>query len=98
DESALIGNFQKSLVHKASTVGTYQRAILIRTDDHHLDLHTFPTRRSSDLDELNRVAESNLPRSRNRIVDVGQGLGAAVECAIDADRKSTRLNYSHLVT
>src|SRR5437762_4441851 len=61
----------------------------------HLDLHSFPTRRSSDLfDEFGR-AEERLTQTRERI-RVGKLSGAVGTHANTLpDRKSTRLNSSH---
>src|SRR6516165_11342881 len=55
----------------------------------HRDLHSFPTRRSSDLED-----------QRHALLDPGPALlrrlaGALVEQNADRDRKSTRLNSSH---
>src|SRR5688500_20162099 len=52
----------------------------------HLSLHSFPTRRSSDLSH----ARPTTPRRR-------RGGDADVEGERPQDRKSTRLNSSHLV-
>src|SRR5438445_8065864 len=53
--------------------------------DHHGDLHSFPTRRSSDLRRRYRLGAHLLERlhARRRLVGVHR------------DRKSTRLNSSH---
>src|SRR5436305_8914342 len=62
----------------------------------HRDLHSFPTRRSSDLD-----LHPALPRAGRRD-DPGRGAGrrdpqsAALQAAAEQDRKSTRLNSSHV--
>src|SRR5687768_18234654 len=84
--------------------------------DHHLqrhpdhrDLHSFPTRRSSDLPAVVGVDEAEVPQlaALVRVGDAGgreaeQGLREGVEQAEvgdalpkRADRKSTRLNSSH---
>src|SRR5690349_24128959 len=75
---------------------------------HHRDLHSFPTRRSSDL-ENNRLATtcgsahgSYCPASSTSTLffyDVAADvswIGAAALGAVDLDRKSTRLNSSHV--
>src|SRR5215813_14679676 len=61
----------------------------------HRDLHSFPTRRSSDLEFPNRLrisaamaAEQHCGAGHFMILDGGSG----------ADRKSTRLNSSHVRT
>src|SRR5262245_66510868 len=60
----------------------------------HGDLHSFPTRRSSDLKAYDyRV----LDQSTAEIVDTAKRTGARVAGPIQlSDRKSTRLNSSHL--
>src|SRR5205807_9820178 len=71
----------------------------LRRDDHHRDLHSFPTRRSSDLpfSAAARKPGSSLPWScvgiwRKRVAKLPIHNGK-----LDPDRKSTRLNSSHLV-
>src|SRR5688500_20164585 len=54
---------------------------------HHRDLRSFPTRRSSDLVDARRVDALHL----------GEGAPAFYGGAVGQDRKSTRLNSSHLV-
>src|SRR5690349_24896790 len=63
------------------------------------DLHSFPTRRSSDLD-FGRDVE-HLPAAKRRIDEraVADAGGAALKDEIrgrNSDRKSTRLNSSHV--
>src|SRR5437764_3866844 len=57
----------------------------------HRDLHSFPTRRSSDPDDARRLRVLLTPR--------GQSVLARIEAAVieerARDRKSTRLNSSH---
>src|SRR5690606_41510651 len=80
------------------------------------NLHSFPTRRSSDLDAHQRQADAGATDIHNRVdaadlvkvhgvrfgvVDLGLGLGQALEDrdrhVLDRlDRKSTRLNSSHV--
>src|SRR5947207_9284284 len=57
----------------------------------HLDLHSFPTRRSSDLSP-HAPAPPGLPTGTATIEDNGTPIGTAT-----VDRKSTRLNSSHTV-
>src|SRR5471030_2388331 len=59
-------------------------------DGDHRDLHSFPTRRSSDLAEV--LSEQNLMCARN------EDLCQLDEPVVEGDRKSTRLNSSHLGT
>src|SRR5438552_7945423 len=64
---------------------------------HHRDLHSFPTRRSSDLAQCGAqgsVAALRIRRLRPQ-EPVSAGLVAPVEPGID--RKSTRLNSSHQI-
>src|SRR5439155_1796630 len=73
---------------------------------HHPDLHSFPTRRSSDLDD--RCHRHNLEtRQHERLLPVraiacgqsgrmGHHSAAAGRGKGKADRKSTRLNSSHV--
>src|SRR5690625_8042620 len=60
----------------------------------HRDLHSFPTRRSSDLSQIG-------PRTEGRIVTLQGDLGERVRTGqtlaiLERDRKSTRLNSSHV--
>src|SRR5690242_21517734 len=68
----------------------------------HRDLHSFPTRRSSDLAELlhDRVREI-AGRALDLVVPLRKGLRGSVAeevllVAARVDRKSTRLNSSHM--
>src|SRR5438445_8392757 len=74
----------------------------------HLDLHSFPTRRSSDLLEVKRaqmrhaVGEEAVLLAHDFSGDLQDGAGALIERADQPgrvlqtiDRKSTRLNSSH---
>src|SRR5947207_15730704 len=54
----------------------------------HRNLHSFPTRRSSDLHDVGRYP------GRERL----QELALRGVCGASIDRKSTRLNSSHTVT
>src|SRR5437867_9601750 len=75
------------------------RFVFHRTAHHH-DLHSFPTRRSSDLSTathggrraLRRAAGHDPPGLRDH---PGVDVGARVEQQSHGDRKSTRLNSSH---
>src|SRR5437667_616675 len=51
---------------------------------HHLNLHSFPTRRSADLLDVLRRKDDRAARLANRLHRVPE------------DRKSTRLNSSHI--
>src|SRR5262245_63746318 len=79
----------------------------------HRDLHSFPTRRSSDLvlaiakipeEEVIRRYKAardyalKLPRANGKSASLGIGMGGAdsFRFAAEVDRKSTRLNSSHL--
>src|SRR5204862_6168219 len=74
---------------------------------HHRDLHSFPTRRSSDLDKhLNVEARLDIPAQRERSAsqaDEARALTVRRSNAgvrrveiLPGDRKSTRLNSSHV--
>src|SRR5690349_23754549 len=58
---------------------------------HHLDLPSFPTRRSSDLENLPRG-----PRSGHAARFAECSLFLELESQRSLDRKSTRLNSSHV--
>src|SRR5438045_6978122 len=65
----------------------------------HRDLHSFPTRRSSDLERRDHqpVAElSQVLQERELFVALGGVLGHRARLESTSDRKSTRLNSSHL--
>src|SRR5205809_2503146 len=72
----------------------------------HPDLHSFPTRRSSDLEELLAVAEAEALEARQRQegIELRHRVSPApvgtrdlrdAEALFLPDRKSTRLNSSH---
>src|SRR5438034_5640109 len=80
---------------------------LFTESGHHRDLHSFPTRRSSDLHpDVQEAAVVGVPH-----VVLGEDVGAFVVCkpgasldeaaltdfCAERDRKSTRLNSSHTV-
>src|SRR5687768_18360904 len=68
---------------------------------YHRDLHSFPTRRSSDLLHVRRVHEDLRARRARDLLNAADVVGVAVRAddpryvADLADRKSTRLNSSH---
>src|SRR5688572_31596042 len=70
----------------------------------HLALHSFPTRRSSDLSRTESPAVRFAPRARLRRARAGEALeisssvllpGPGLARRAPRDRKSTRLNSSH---
>src|SRR5687768_18097075 len=72
----------------------------------HQDLRSFPTRRSSDLDDLRRGGElpmnqrtrtlgSPSARRSPAVPSLPPELEGSNSCPTGADRKSTRLNSSH---
>src|SRR5690349_22470166 len=58
---------------------------------HHRDLHSFPTRRSSDLEPERRIRRACIRLSRQRAARLGLS-----NLPTSSDRKSTRLNSSHV--
>src|SRR5690606_41487272 len=69
----------------------------------HRDLHSFPTRRSSDLLHRIRTVDITAPLSNRllglAVLRVGTGGNSFTRegtVALDGDRKSTRLNSSHV--
>src|SRR5262245_64825678 len=64
---------------------------------HHRDLHSFPTRRSSDLAaSAKSILPSPLVSTTRKLKAMFVGRPAAPPTCWDGDRKSTRLNSSHL--
>src|SRR5438874_10112996 len=63
-------------------------------------LHSFPTRRSSDLDERDGAARLGVElEARDRPVGVPLAVAEPVRVGVEPeDRKSTRLNSSHVET
>src|SRR5205809_6108890 len=66
----------------------------------HRDLHSFPTRRSSDLEQRLRVAQQRPGDGDPLLLAAGERGGIAIEELrlqpdLGQDRKSTRLNSSH---
>src|SRR5688500_20232416 len=77
-------------------------SFIVQIYGHLPDLHSFPTRRSSDLADRPRTPRrrSSCSRAGPRwscaaVAPVHRGRG--VEQEVSIDRKSTRLNSSHLV-
>src|SRR5690349_22486981 len=74
---------------------------LILTLSHHM-LHSFPTRRSSDLPGAVRLADHDAHLGHGGLADRADHLGAVADDALaldqrgHRDRKSTRLNSSHV--
>src|SRR5205807_5692285 len=69
---------------------------------HHRDLHSFPTRRSSDLRpstsaSATTISRARRSRARSRRARRSRTWNALLAAIVLADRKSTRLNSSHLV-
>src|SRR5206468_11390062 len=67
-----------------------------QSSGHHRDLHSFPTRRSSDLMDAPRDLVRGLPDEQRGVPmfrNAAPWRGAA--CCAPTDRKSTRLNSSH---
>src|SRR5262245_66171068 len=84
---------------------TFVRLCFFYLDGHHRDLHSFPTRRSSDLVKYWPKAPYSTTLSLGftpASVSSSAGLRAASRAvsfggrSADLDRKSTRLNSSHL--
>src|SRR5437762_7247840 len=62
----------------------------------HRDLHSFPTRRSSDLGKNAQAEfEGEIEKPFRRDVVNAQDVGAELADEFEVDRKSTRLNSSH---
>src|SRR5687768_17888325 len=74
-------------------------ALLLFGCVHHQNLHSFPTRRSSDLVDPGiveqRVIQDAEVVALVRGIDARQSLDAADQVLFRLDRKSTRLNSSH---
>src|SRR5207247_4258427 len=67
-------------------------SFFFKSHDHHRDLHSFPTRRSSDLSGCESRRDRNHPKNEApdaRNAEADRGPRSA------SDRKSTRLNSSH---
>src|SRR5690349_24511769 len=73
---------------------------LIRSYANHQDLHSFPTRRSSDLASQIRGLQRDLVGITNPRAAAGYGRSTRLRMVAGphrpADRKSTRLNSSHV--
>src|SRR5690606_41676551 len=64
---------------------------------HHRALHSFPTRRSSDLaSSLKHHRSSREPPPRARMMASKPWRSASCRASMPSDRKSTRLNSSHV--
>src|SRR5205814_8724066 len=90
-----------SLVPFRRTLLTSMLSFFLSCSRAHRDLHSFPTRRSSDLsDRRRRAGESRASSTWRR--SSGGRRKVAIEAMLmikqnhPADRKSTRLNSSHL--
>src|SRR5688500_20117309 len=67
---------------------------------HHRHLHSFPTRRSSDLTSIGITGSFKSPEIAPDVGELAARAGAAAGLGVlfaPLDRKSTRLNSSHLV-
>src|SRR5437868_7941539 len=80
----------------------YCGSLVFQRSGHHQDLHSFPTRRSSDLlhageEVVLGVPDPALPglQRRQRGDDVAAAFGMLRDPRLE-DRKSTRLNSSHV--
>src|SRR5207245_11364827 len=77
------------------------RLLLLLVSGHHRDLHSFPTRRSSDLDAcdqrctLGRVEAGARDGAAEGRIRLEAGAGRRRAARLRVDRKSTRLNSSH---
>src|SRR5688572_31323258 len=83
---------------------TMTKYFFFQRTDHHRDLHSFPTRRSSDLvlvvvlvGAAHRVVDRVQPILQRRVVHRGHADRGGEERreVVAVDRKSTRLNSSH---
>src|SRR5436305_13471256 len=85
--------------HRAPTTPT-THSFFFPASPHHRPLHSFPTRRSSDLDpaqDHRRLAVGRVPDPRLlRVGRVPQVAGRPQAELVELDRKSTRLNSSHV--
>src|SRR5436190_17694488 len=63
---------------------------------HHRDLHSFPTRRSSDLDDRDLMPVALRLQPPVALPPIGVHAGTRLDAGWE-DRKSTRLNSSHTV-
>src|SRR5438477_13144976 len=78
------------LLHVAIRIFFFYRCYV-----HDRDLHSFPTRRSSDLVEEDTM-DLGLQGRKAIVCASSRGLGKACARGADEDRKSTRLNSSHM--
>src|SRR5437870_7722183 len=71
--------------------------VFLQCSGHHRHLHSFPTRRSSDLSLRGPAVELGVHVDEPAPVDhVVRGIGDVPDYVINGDRKSTRLNSSHV--
>src|SRR5699024_12222861 len=95
--------------HAQSPCVILDRLVLLHWQREFLDLHSFPTRRSSDLVVARYIPKENRGKAFGligSIVAMGEGVGPAIGGMIahyihwsyhsTKDRKSTRLNSSHV--
>src|SRR5699024_12468958 len=61
-----------------------------------LNLHSFPTLRSSDLKKSGLIVNSNILSKVKKRSDIPKTPDTVVEMNYEPDRKSTRLNSSHV--
>src|SRR5205807_7979343 len=93
---------QLAVAHIAVIVSTRHfrgSAFVFSSSRHHRDLHSFPTRRSSDLDAdtIIRIEGGHMKDEPSRPLYPSARETVADWEHYDGDRKSTRLNSSHLV-
>src|SRR5687768_17811184 len=82
-----------------AAIGAYLADFFSYVCGDHLELHSFPTRRSSDLEVINAGVSGDTSAGGLRRLDWAlEGDTAILVVALggnDGDRKSTRLNSSH---
>src|SRR5688572_32237963 len=79
------------LVPPLTSVSSLWFSLFFQRYRYHRHLHSFPTRRSSDLVE----APADLADRTFDLLVVGGGINGAAIARDEEDRKSTRLNSSH---
>src|SRR5690606_40970407 len=96
----------RAALHRASTLLHLNLSFFFYSYGAHRDLHSFPTRRSSDLAGASPIflaTHFGLPPAPQRastafirrLINSMSGAGVAMPL-VDLDRKSTRLNSSHV--
>src|SRR5438067_12956088 len=82
------------LAHLPSSLNHAFTFFFFSCSGHHRDLHSFPTRRSSDLGSFDSTATSYSAA----LGGIGSHVWSAVlnPASFEVDRKSTRLNSSHV--